>query len=76
MTGGTSYPVMHKRFRIKDDRKIDPACGSGGMFIQSGDFVNQSGMNANSAMTFYGQEKVEYNAQHWKTDFLHPLLYR
>mgnify|MGYP000183591778 FL=1 len=40
---------------------LDPACGSGGMFIQSGDFVNQSGMNANSAMTFYGQEKVEYN---------------
>ncbi len=42
---------------------LDPACGSGGMFIQSGDFVNQSGINANSAMTFYGQEKVEYNAQ-------------
>lgn len=42
---------------------LDPACGSGGMFIQSGDFVNQSGMNANSAMTFYGQEKAEYNAQ-------------
>lgn len=38
---------------------LDPACGSGGMFVQSGDFVNQSGMNANSAMTFYGQEKVE-----------------
>lgn len=42
---------------------LDPACGSGGMFIQSGDFVNASGMNANSTMTFYGQEKVEYNAQ-------------
>ncbi len=42
---------------------LDPACGSGGMFIQSGDFVNHAGMNANSAMTFYGQEKVEYNAQ-------------
>ena len=42
---------------------FDPACGSGGMFIQSGDFVNSQGMNANSAMTFYGQEKVEYNAQ-------------
>ncbi len=33
------------------------------MFVQSGDFVNQFGMNANSAMTFFGQEKVEYNAQ-------------
>ena len=42
---------------------LDPACGSGGMFVQTGDFVNQSGMSANSAMTFYGQEKVEYNAQ-------------
>lgn len=42
---------------------LDPACGSGGMFIQSGDFVNHAGMNANSTMTFYGQEKVEYNAQ-------------
>lgn len=42
---------------------LDPACGSGGMFIQSGDFVNSKGMHANSAMTFYGQEKVEYNAQ-------------
>lgn len=42
---------------------LDPACGSGGMFIQSGDFVNAVGMNANSTMTFYGQEKVEYNAQ-------------
>lgn len=42
---------------------LDPACGSGGMFIQSGDFVNAAGMNANNAMTFYGQEKVEYNAQ-------------
>ncbi len=42
---------------------LDPACGSGGMFVQSGDFVNSTGMNANSAMTFYGQEKVEYNAQ-------------
>ena len=42
---------------------LDPACGSGGMFVQTGDFVNQAGMNANSSMTFYGQEKVEYNAR-------------
>ena len=42
---------------------LDCACGSGGMFVQSGDFVNASGMNANNTMTFYGQEKVEYNAQ-------------
>ena len=42
---------------------LDPACGSGGMFVQTGDFVNAAGMEANAAMTFYGQEKVEYNAQ-------------
>ena len=42
---------------------LDPACGSGGMFVQTGDFVNAAGMEANSAMTFYGQEKVEYNAK-------------
>ncbi len=42
---------------------LDPACGSGGMFVQTGDFVNNTGMSANTAMTFYGQEKVEYNAQ-------------
>lgn len=42
---------------------LDPACGSGGMFVQTGDFVNLHGMSANAAMTFYGQEKVEYNAQ-------------
>ena len=42
---------------------LDPACGSGGMFVQTGDFVNAAGLNANSQMTFYGQEKVEYNAQ-------------
>ena len=42
---------------------LDPACGSGGMFVQTGDFVNSTGTQANQAMTFYGQEKVEYNAK-------------
>ncbi len=42
---------------------LDPACGSGGMFVQTGDFVNQAGMVANNTMTFYGQEKVEYNSK-------------
>ena len=42
---------------------LDPACGSGGMFVQTGDFVNAAGLNANTNMTFFGQEKVEYNAQ-------------
>lgn len=42
---------------------LDPACGSGGMFVQTGDFVNAEGLNANRTMTFYGQEKVDYNAK-------------
>ena len=42
---------------------LDPACGSGGMFVSSADFIEQYGVNANTAMTFYGQEKVEYNAK-------------
>ena len=50
-------------FCIKDKVLIDPACGSGGMFVQTGDFVNETGLQANKSMTFYGQEKVEYNAQ-------------
>ena len=31
--------------------------------MQTGDFVNETGLQANKSMTFYGQEKVEYNAQ-------------
>ena len=42
---------------------LDPACGSGGMFVSSADFIEQYGASANTAMTFYGQEKVEYNAK-------------
>lgn len=42
---------------------LDPACGSGGMFVSSADFIEQYGANANTVMTFFGQEKVEYNAK-------------
>lgn len=42
---------------------LDPACGSGGMFVSSGDFVNGKGKSAAKAMAFYGQEKVEFNAK-------------
>lgn len=42
---------------------FDPACGSGGMFVSSADFIEQYGANANTAMTFFGQEKVDYNAK-------------
>lgn len=47
----------------KSGTLLDPACGSGGMFVQTGDFVNHKGLDANKKMTFYGQEKVEYNAK-------------
>ena len=53
-----AFPVC-----IKDSVFIDPACGSGGMFVQTGDFVEHAGMLANNTMTFYGQEKVEYNVR-------------
>ena len=42
---------------------LDPACGSGGMFVASADFIERFGASANTAMTFYGQEKLEYNAK-------------
>ncbi len=42
---------------------LDPACGSGGMFVSSADFIEQFGASANTDMTFYGQEKVDYNAK-------------
>ena len=43
---------------------LDPACGSGGMFVQTGDFIEHAGGSAaNLSMTFYGQEKVDYNAK-------------
>ena len=42
---------------------LDPACGSGGMFVASADFIEQFGANANTQMTFYGQEKLDYNAK-------------
>ena len=50
---------------IEPDRGImlDPACGSGGMFVSASDYVRANGGNPNETMTFYGQEKVSYNAQ-------------
>ena len=36
---------------------LDPACGSGGMFVQTGDFVEQTGLRANNSMTFTDRKK-------------------
>lgn len=42
---------------------LDPACGSGGMFVSASDYVREHGGNPVDSMTYYGQEKVEYNAK-------------
>ena len=36
---------------------LDPACGSGGMFVQSAHFVEQLQKNPGKELTFYGHEK-------------------
>ena len=38
---------------------LDPACGSGGMFVQTSHFIEDKGQKAYEAVTFYGQEKTE-----------------
>lgn len=38
---------------------VDPAAGSGGMFVQSAHFVERQNGDPNAAMTFIGQEKNE-----------------
>ncbi|HHV95246.1 MAG TPA: SAM-dependent DNA methyltransferase [Clostridiaceae bacterium] len=39
-------------------RILDPACGSGGMFVQSAKFVQKHKKNPNNEISIYGQEKV------------------
>jgi len=39
-------------------RILDPACGSGGMFVQSARFVQNHKKNPSSEISIYGQEKV------------------
>ena len=50
---------------IEPDRgtMLDPACGSGGMFVSAADYVRDHGGNPVDTMMFYGQEKVDYNAK-------------
>ena len=38
---------------------LDPACGSGGMFVQSARFVDQHSKGRNGHLSIYGQERVE-----------------
>ena len=44
-------------------KMLDPACGSGGMFVSASDYVREHGGNPAETMMFYGQEKVDYNAK-------------
>lgn len=37
---------------------FDPACGSGGMFVQSSYFMQSIGKDTSHSVTFYGQEKT------------------
>ncbi|MBN8724989.1 MAG: SAM-dependent DNA methyltransferase [Acidobacteria bacterium] len=37
---------------------LDPACGSGGMFVQSANFVENHKKDPNAEISIYGQEKV------------------
>jgi len=39
-------------------RILDPACGSGGMFVQSARFVENHRRNPNAEIMVYGQEKI------------------
>lgn len=40
-------------------RILDPACGSGGMFVQSARFVEQHQRNPTNQISIFGQERVE-----------------
>jgi type I restriction enzyme M protein len=42
---------------------FDPACGSGGMFVQSAKFVQRRRKDPSKEISIYGQEKVEANAK-------------
>lgn len=41
----------------KEGKIIDPACGSGGMFVQSAHFIESMAANPSERVTFYGMEK-------------------
>lgn len=42
---------------------LDPACGSGGMFVQSSTFIETTGAETMERVTFYGHEKNETTAR-------------
>ena len=50
---------------IEPDQSVvlDPACGSGGMFVQSSHFIEDEGEDTMKRVTFYGHEKNETTAK-------------
>jgi type I restriction enzyme M protein len=42
---------------------FDPACGSAGMFVQTGYFIESEGLQPAEKVTFFGQEKAELNTK-------------
>jgi type I restriction enzyme M protein len=42
---------------------LDPACGTGGMFVQSSHFIEDAGQETMKRVTFYGHEKNETTAK-------------
>jgi len=50
---------------IEPDHGIvfDPACGSAGMFVQTGYFIESEGSQPAEKVTFYGQEKADVNTK-------------
>lgn len=50
---------------IEPERGIvfDPACGTGGMFVQSSHFIERAGQDTMERVTFYGHEKNETTAK-------------
>lgn len=50
---------------IEPDHGIvfDPACGSAGMFVQTGYFIESEGLKPAEKVTFFGQEKAELNTK-------------
>jgi type I restriction enzyme M protein len=42
---------------------FDPACGSGGMFVQSSHFIEDAGQDTMKRVTFYGHEKNDTTAK-------------
>lgn len=57
----TPISLVHTLVNVIEPNRgivLDPACGSGGMFVQTSHFLEEAGRKAYEAVTFYGQEKT------------------